>query len=589
MNQFDERVHLLQKQMVKDNIQAYLIPSTDPHLSEEACSHFTYPKYYFCAFKGNDGTVLITQDHYYLFTDGRYWTEAEIELKGTECILMKAGAKNVPTIPQFIKKNDLYPLGMDASLFSLNDVRSFYIDNNHPIKSISYFEKLEGLPSLPKGKIWKLSSELLSTTREERILSVLKDGKEKGAESLLYTALDDISYLLGYRGNDIPYTPVFYSYLFIDKNGVSHLFIDLDKIPADFNEDKIVLHPYEEVFSFLKAREEKIGLDYKKANALIVKSIAHPLNILDKAAYDKAVKGEKEISNTKRIHELDGLQVLKLQKFIEENVKDGLDEEKCAEYIDKQRLNQAECFDLSFETIAACDSNAAMMHYAPTKENHAPLTSDNQLLLVDSGGQYYGGTTDITRTFLVNPKPDPEIVHDYTLTLKSQIALSRVIFEKGCSGHSIDIVAREVMWKEGLDYKCGTGHGVSYIGPVHEGPIGFRYYTRPGVIDDGILTPGHIITIEPGVYKDYKHGIRLENELLVVPAFENDQGIFYRFETITYCPYDRRGIDLNMLDDEELSWLNDYLKTVEEKLTPLCIDDASLLQYLKKQCAPFER
>lgn len=589
MNIYDERIHSLQKRMVKDNIQAYLIPSTDPHMSEEACAHFTYPKFYFCPFKGNDGTVVVTQDHYYLFTDGRYWTEAEIELEGSECILMKAGAPGVPSIPDFIKDNDLYPLGMDASLFSLSDVRTYYVDNDHSIKSLSYFDSIPELPSLPKEKIWKLSDELLSTTREERVLSVLSDAKKNGADALLYTALDDISYLLGYRGNDIPYTPVFYSFLFIDRNGVLHLFIDLDKIPQDFKEDKLMLHPYEEVYSFLKERDERIALDYSKANALIVKSIPHPVNVRDKAAIDKAVKGEKEISNTKRIHELDGVQVLKLQKYIEDNVKYGLDEEKCASYINECRLSQEKCFDLSFETIAACDSNAAMMHYAPTKENHAPLTLENQLLLVDSGGQYYGGTTDITRTFLVNPEPSKEIIHDYTLTLKSQIALSKVIFEKGCSGHSIDITAREVMWKEGLDYKCGTGHGVSYIGPVHEGPIGFRYYNRPGVKDDGILTPGHIITIEPGVYKAYKHGIRLENELLVIPAFENDQGIFYKFETITYCPYDRRGIDITMLDDEELSWLNDYLKMVEEKLTPLVENDAELLSYLKKQCAPFVR
>jgi Xaa-Pro aminopeptidase len=167
--------------------------------------------------------------------------------------------------------------------------------------------------------------------------------------------------------------------------------------------------------------------------------------------------------------------------------------------------------------------------------------------------------------------------------------LSRVIFEHGCSGHSIDLSAREVMWREGLDYKCGTGHGVSYMGPVHEGPIGFRYYTRPGVLDDGLLQPGQVITIEPGVYKDHHYGIRLENELLIVPAFTNDQGIFYKFETITYCPYDRAGIDVAMLDDTELSWLNDYLAMTQEKLLPLCENDPELKAYLLDCCLPFKR
>lgn len=588
-NVFDERIKALQAQMARDGLKAYVIPATDPHLSEEATSRYTYPRFYFCAFKGSDGTLLVTLDKAYLYTDGRFWVEAEGDLQGTSCELVKAGKPGVPSLTDFVKTHNLYPLGLDGLLFSLRELRSFYVDDLHRIVSLDYSFLVKGLPSLPQGKIWKVDPSLLSTSLKERVSQILAYAKDHQAESVLLTALDDISYVLGYRGNDIPYTPVFYSYLFLEANGLIHLFIDAHKVPADFKEDKVVLHPYEDIVSFLDTRHEKILVDVKKANAQVVKHVSALVDAMSPASLFKAVKGPVEIDHTKHIHELDGYAVLRLSKFIHDNIDKGLDEERCAEYIDALRKTNPLCYDLSFETIAACDSNAAMMHYAPTQEVHSPLTRANQLLLVDSGGQYYGGTTDITRTFLVNAHPDPSIVHDYTLTLKSQIALSRVIFEQGCSGHSIDLSAREVMWREGLDYKCGTGHGVSYMGPVHEGPIGFRYYTRPGVLDDGLLQPGQVITIEPGVYKDHQYGIRLENELLIVPAFTNDQGIFYKFETITYCPYDRAGIDVAMLDDTELSWLNDYLAMTQEKLLPLCENDPELKAYLLDCCLPFKR
>ncbi len=589
MNEFDQRIAELQSWMRRDGLKAYLIPATDPHLSEEACSRYTYPRYYFCSFKGNDGTLLVTLDDNYLYTDGRYWTEAEMELSGTTCKLMRAGKPGVKSIQEFVKENDLYPLGLDASLYSMDDLNSFYIDNDHKIISISYMDRIPNLPSLPKDKIFKLDQSLLSTTLDQRIEALLNEAKKHNGKELLITNLDDIAYVLGYRGNDIECTPVFYSYLYIEGDGLCHLFIDKNKLPEKFYEPKVVLHPYSQIYEYLDTRTRKVVVDFKTANAKLLKHIKNPVNVPSIALRMKAIKGPVEIENTKKIHEIDGVAVLRLQKYIEDNKDKDLDEYKASEYINSVRLANSKCFEPSFTTIAALDSNAAMMHYAPTKDNYAKFNSNSQLLLVDSGGQYYGGTTDITRTFLLQDKPSAEIIHDYTLTLKSQIALSKTIFEKGCSGHSIDITAREVMWKEGLDYKCGTGHGVSYIGPVHEGPIGFRYTSRAGVIDDDKLVPGHIITIEPGVYKDHKHGIRLENELLVVNAFENEQGIFYKFETITYCPYDRKGIDVTMLDNEELKWLNDYLKLVEEKLTPYLQDDKALLKYLRKQCAPFKR
>lgn len=589
MNINDQRINRLQEQMKKDGIKAYVIPATDPHMSEESASRYTKERFYFCSFLGNDGTLLVTQDNYYLYTDGRYWTEAEGELEGSSCILVYAGKAGVPSLSEFVKENNLYPLGLDASLFSFNDLKAFYIDSDHKIRQVSYCYMVEDLPTLPKDKIWKVDDALLSTTMKERIDLTLDYVNKFSCDAIVIPTLDDISYVLGYRGHDIPCTPVFYSYLYIGKDRIPHLFIDKDKLPEDFT-SSIITHPYESFYDFLKENKDvKTYVDKNVTNARICSILTNKVFGNNPTIRQKSIKGPVEIENTKQIQAIDGIAVLKLMKYVDDNISNGLDEYQCANYIDETRRSLDRCFDLSFETIAAVDDNAAMMHYAPTKEKHAKMTKDNQLLLVDSGGQYYGGTTDTTRTFLFGDHISDEVKKDYTMTLKSQISLSTTIFEKGCSGHEIDIRAREIMWKEGLDYKCGTGHGVGYMSCVHEGPIGFRYYHREGVYDDGILTPGHIITIEPGVYKAHKHGIRLENNLLVIPAFETEDGIFYKFETITYAPYDERGIILSMLTDEELSWLNDYQKMVYDKLSILIKDDVELLAYLSKVTRPLSR
>jgi Xaa-Pro aminopeptidase len=591
MNLYDERISVLQEHMRKDGLKAYIIPATDPHMSEESAGRYTKERFFFCSFKGNDGTLLVTQDASYLYTDGRYWTQAEGDLKGTSTVLVYAGKAGVPSMSQFVKENNLYPLGLDAALFSFNDLKNFYIDTDHKIRQVSYTYLVKDLPSLPTNKIWKVDKSLLSTTMEERINLAMDVVTKQGCKALVIPTLDDISYVLGYRGSDIACTPVFYSYLYIGEDRKPNLFIDEVKFPSEGMPDSIVVHPYEEFFSFLKEHQDvPTFVDKNTTNGRICSILKNKHFGNNPTIRQKSIKGEVEIQNTKEIQAIDGIAVLKLMKFIDDNVEDGnLDEYICAKYIDDARRSQKRCFDLSFETIAAVDDNAAMMHYAPSKDTHASLDKEkNMLLLVDSGGQYYGGTTDTTRTFLFGNHISEEVKIDYTMTLKSQISLSTTIFEKGCSGHEIDITAREIMWKKGLDYKCGTGHGVGYMSCVHEGPIGFRYYHREGVYDDGILTPGHIITIEPGVYKAHKHGIRLENNLLVVPAFETEDGIFYKFETITYAPYDSRGIVLSMLTDEELTWLNEYNKMVYKKLSPL-IEEKDLLEYLKKVCAPLSR
>ena len=589
MNIFDQRIEKLQAKMREDGLKAYIIPATDPHMSEECCSHFAAERFYFCPFKGSDGTLLVTLDNYYIYTDGRFWTEAEDDIKGSKCTLVYAGKAGVMSMSEFVKANDLYPLGMNESLFSYSSYLTF-VKQGKEIKNISYVDMVENLPSLPEGKIWKVKESLLSTTIEERVNSILNIVKEHSADSIIIPLLDDIAYVLGYRGNDIECTPVFYSYLVIsNKDGVT-LFIDKNKLPEEKLSAIVKVRDYEDFISYVNEhKDDKAIIDSNRTNAFICSSFKNALFMSSPVYEMKSVKGKVEIENTIEIQKIDAIAVIKLDKYIRDNIACGnLNEYNLAKYLDNTRLENERCFDLSFPTIAAADGNASMMHYGPSEKVHSPLTLDNQLLLVDSGGQYYGGTTDTTRTFLVGKTISKEVIHDYTLTLKSQIALSTTIFEKGCSGHSLDVKAREIMWKEGLDYKCGTGHGVGYMSCVHEGPIGFRYYARPSRLDNAELVPGHIITVEPGVYKARKHGIRLENNLLVVPAFETEDGIFYKFKTITYCPYDKRGIDLTMLTDEELAWLNDYHKMVFETISPL-IEDEELLSFLKSECEEIRR
>ncbi len=591
MNIFDERIKKLQAKMHDDGLKAYIIPATDPHLSEYCADHYLAERLYFCSFRGTDGTLLVTLDNYYIYTDGRYWVEAEKELAGTDGILVYDGKPNVPSLQEYVKQNNLYPLGLDSSLFSINQLRKFYIDDNHPIKHVSYRYLVENLPPLPADKIWEVKPELLSTTRGERVSKILEYVKSHHAENLILTSLDDIAYVLGYRGSDISATPIFYSYLYIENNGLLHLFINREKLPSDFSKEvDIIVHNYDDLISFIDKRANIPTLiDPNKTNSHIISHLNKKVYATSPAYLFKAIKGDVEIKNTIKVHILDGIAVLKLMKYIDDNIKTGdLDEYKCAEFVDNARKEHPLCYDVSFETIAAVDENAAMMHYAPSKISSAKVTANNQLLLVDSGGQYYGGTTDITRTFILNDNPAKEVIHDYTLTLKAQINLSRQIFIEKSTGHTIDIASREIMWREGLDYKCGTGHGVGYMNCVHEGPIGFRYYDSPDRDDKAMLVPGHIITIEPGVYKTDKYGIRLENELLVEKAFETSDGQFYKFKTITYCPYVRKAIDVNMLTDEELEWLNGYNSLVYETLSPH-ITDEELKDYLKEQTAEIKR
>ena len=571
----------LQNDLKRKGIGAYLINTADPHGSEYIAAHYLAIRKAFAPFTGSAGTVVLTEDKVFLFTDGRYWIQAENELEGSGVILIKQGDVNSLTLFDLLKEEKVKKLGVDFSLISENEARNLK-EAGYELVDFSLENFLKDLPILPKERCFKLGDDLNTLTSLEKIDLIYKKLDEVGVKANLITTLDDIAYILNIRGNDIPYNPVFYSYLYLSKEEGNYLFIDKSKIEG-IDLDFLTVLPYEEIFKFLKKRKDvPTLLDYNVANAKVSSILTNVINKPNPSHLMKAIKGETEIRNIKEIQAIDGVALLKFQKYLEDNLANNLTEFDYSEKLKEIRLSNTRCFDLSFGTIAAVGANAAQMHYAPTKEKTSFVNDKEIELLVDSGGQYFGGTTDTTRTFLIG-KPTEEYIHDYTLTLKAVIAVSSTIFLEGSNGQTIDIRAREFMWKEGMDYKCGTGHGVGYILNVHEGPNGFRYKRVKDRADYGEIVPGMVTTIEPGVYKANKYGIRIENNLLCEKAFSTSDGNFFKFETITYVPIETRSLDLSLLTEEEKEWIDNYHKLVRETLMPLVKDDSQLVDYLKKK------
>lgn len=573
-----ENILLLQKELKKNNLKAYLILTSDPHDNEYISEYYLKERLFFAPFSGSAGTLLICENKAFLSTDGRYWEQAEKELSGTGITLIKDGDIGVPSLTDFIKQNGFYPLGINY--LNISEAKLEALQNKGIVTKNIDFSYLLDKKKEKSGKIFALDKNLYTLSYKDKIELIKHEIKEKDSEAHLLTTLDDIAFTLNLRGKDIPFNPVFYSYLYISLNEGVHLFVDLDKL--DFSLEGVNVHPYEEIFSFIKARENiKTLIDPTRVNAYLYSLLKEPVISKNPSYLMKAIKGPVEIKNIKCIQEIDGLALLKFQKYLEDNLDKNLTEYDYSLKLKEFREESNLLFDLSFNTIASVGKNAAMMHYAPKKDNSSTVNKDEIEFLVDSGGQYFGGTTDTTRTFLIG-KASQEFIHDYTLTLKALIAISSAVFLEKSDGHTLDILARRYFWNEGMDYKCGTGHGVGYILNVHEGPNGLRYKAVPERDDQAPIVPGMITTIEPGVYKSGKYGIRIENNLLCVKAFSTSDGNFFKFETITYVPIETKCLDLSIMSDEEVDWLNNYHKLVFSKLSPL-IRDNDLLEFLKSK------
>lgn len=588
-----ERLTALREEMKRRNIDIYVVPTADFHESEYVGEHFKARKF-ITGFTGSAGTAVITLKEAGLWTDGRYFVQAEKQLEGSTVTLYRMAEEGVPAVEEFVK--DKLPqggcIGFDGRTVNGAWGEKFAAIAEEKGGSLSVGEDLINLiwtdrPELSRAPLFILEEKYSGKSTAEKIKDVRAKMAEEGADVHILTSLCDIAWLLNIRGGDIQSVPVVLSYLVLTKDQciwfLQEEVVD-DAIRAYLNENHIETRPYDAIYAYVPAIPEsavvlmnKSGVNYRICNELN-KNI-QVINKPNPTELMKAVKNPVEVDNTRLAHVKDGVAVTKFMYWLKTNIgKIPMTEISASDYLEARRREQENFIDLSFTTISAYGANAAMMHYSATPDSNIGLKPEG-FLLVDSGGHYYEGTTDITRTFVLGPISD-EMKQHFTAVCRSNMKLANAKFLYGACGLNLDILARGPLWDMGIDYKCGTGHGVGYILNVHEGPNGFRWKIVPERHDSGVLEEGMITTDEPGVYLEGKYGIRTENELVCRKAEKNEYGQFMEFENITYAPIDLDGIDPEQMSPREKQMLNDYHKKVYEVLSPYMTEEEN--EWLKK-------
>ena len=570
----DNRIEQLRKLMKEKNIDAYVIPSADSHQSEYPTEHFK-SRAWVSGFTGSAGTVAVTMSRAVLFTDGRYFLQAEEQLEGTDVELFKMGESGVPTLEEFLKEqlNEEETLGFDGKLFSNLEVDKIKSALNSKNISLSTeFDLIDELwtdrPELPSGEIFVHNIEFAGKSISEKLELIRTEMDEKGADYYLLSALDAVAWTLNIRGSDIPYNPVVISYAIIGQKDV-RIFIDDAKLNDDTTEylknNNIEICGYNSIEKALKSIkiDESIYFDQSKISEWCFNSI--PISVKKISGEDivenlKAIKNEIEIENFKKSQRRDGVAMVKFLHWLDKNIGTmEITEISASDKLEELRREGDNYVSLSFETISGYKDHAAIVHYSATKDTEYKLENKGMLLL-DSGAQYLDGTTDITRTIVLGEITDEE-KRDFTLVLKGHIALSKAKFTYGTTGTQLDILARMPLLEDGKNFRHGTGHGIGFLLSVHEGP-----HRISPVYSKVKLESGMLVTNEPGFYKDGEYGIRTENIMLVREDCENEYGDFMKFETTTLCPIDLRGIEKELLNDGELKWLNDYHSDVYRSL-----------------------
>lgn len=576
------RIQRLREIMKERGIHAWLVPTSDSHESEYVGEHFKC-RHFITGFTGTAGTAVITQDKAGLWTDGRYFVQAGAQLAGTCVELFKMGSPEVPSVEAFLKEQipEGGKLGFDGRV--INDElgsRLFHILQEKNI-TISYEEDLVGKvwterPPLSCKPCWLLEEKYAGKSAEEKITRLRDDMKDLGADVHILTTLDEIAWLLNLRGDDIPNNPVFLAYAMVTQEDF-WLFIQEEAVKGSVHdyllENKIVLHPYNAIYSEIRKLSEKtILLERKKVNYAIYESLNPSNRIIDRmnlCATYKVVKNPVEIENMKNAHIKDGTAVTKFMYWLKNcDVKEigNMTEMTAAKRIEALRAEQEGYLGTSFVTISAYGSNAAMCHYHPSEEICSQLKPEG-LLLVDSGGQYLEGTTDITRTYALGPLTEREKEY-YTLVSMSMLKAGDMKFLYGCSGINLDYTIRESFWQRGLDFNHGTGHGVGYLSTVHERPNGIRWKVVQERQDSAVIEAGMICSDEPGLYFEGEFGVRTENMLLCVEDEKNSYGQFLRFKFLTWAPIDLDAVDTKFMDGHDVERLNRYHEEVYKKIAP---------------------
>lgn len=583
-----EKLAALRAEMQKENIDMYFIPTDDFHGSEYVCEYFKCREY-MSGFTGSAGKMLVGPDFAGLWTDGRYFIQAADQLKETEIALMKMGEPGVLSLEDYLVEHldTNSRLGFDGRCVSaefVNNLEESFSNVNKSIEIVGDIDLVDRIwsdrPTITFHPVWKLTDKQSGESFSEKLEKIWNEIEKSGATAFLLTSLEDIAWLLNLRGSDVHCNPVFLSYLYISKNQLilfanQNAFENFDS----YDLKHMQLMPYEEIYNFVKElTEETILLDDKVVNFRLVNQLKKQNTVISKVNPStalKAVKNKTELQNTREAHIYDGVAVTKFLFFLK-NYRDAvlngvwtdplLTEMQLAKILLGFRKEHPSFIEESFDPIMAYGSNGAIVHYSATKETDTEIGTDS-FLLSDTGGHYKIGTTDITRTISLARAEDlpDEMKKHYTLVLKSHLNLLDAKFPKGVTGNSLDAIAREPLWKEGLDFNHGTGHGVGYILSVHEGPNAFRTYRGRGKTDTTSIVPGMITSDEPGLYFEGKYGIRIES---LIECVEEENG-FYGFRPLTYVPFDMDAIDFDLLSESEKRVLNIYHEMVYLKIGKL--------------------
>lgn len=594
----NDRLKKLRTIMSEKGIDVYLIPTSDFHESEYVGAHFKCREF-LTGFTGSAGTAVVTQKEAGLWTDGRYFVQAARQLEGSGFTLRKMGQEGVPTVNEYLEQ--AMPqggvLGFDGRVVnsSLGKELEELLETKQV--SFSYEEDLVGgiwekRPSLSAEPVWILDEKYTGKPASQKIEELRKAMKEEHADVHVLTTLDDIVWLLNIRGGDVPHNPVVLSYVVVTETEC-FLFINEetldDRLKAYLKGLQVTVKPYDHIYQFVKSfHRQRVLLERSRVNYAIVNNLDSSNKIIDRmnpTVMAKAVKNPVEIENERLAHIKDGVAVTKFMYWLKKNVGTiPMTEISVSDYLQSLRKEQEGYLEDSFNTISAYGENAAMCHYSATPESNKTIEPKG-LYLVDSGGQYYEGTTDITRTIAMGPLTDEEKEH-FTLVAMSMLRLGHARFLYGCRGLSLDYAARQPLWERGLNYDHGTGHGVGYLLNVHERPNGIRYKMVLERMDSAVIEEGMICSNEPGLYIEGSHGIRTENLIVSKKAEKNSYGQFMEFEFLTFVPIDLDALDRSLMEKRDIQYLNAYHRQVYEKISPYLTEEER--QWLKEATREIE-
>lgn len=573
----NEKIALLRAAMKAAGANACLIPSSDPHISEYLPAHWSARRY-FSGFTGSVGNLVVTETASALWVDGRYFVQAAHQLEGSEIVLQKMGVEGVPTLLEYLtdalgEGQVLAVDGVVTATSTMKELQAALAKKGASVKSVDLVEgNWPDRPAVPASEAFLLDEVYAGRSTADKLADLRAELAKQEAGAMVVCRLDSVAWLLNLRANDLDNTPFALAYCFVTPDDAI-LFINTARLPAEaveaLSRQGVRVTDYDHLLGALTGyhHDQTVLVDEAGTNWAVYSALkGNPVFTL-KAGEDpiqalKAVKNPVEIENLKKVHVKDGVAMVKFQMWLEEKMAAGeaVTEVDADEKLMALRGEQALNIGVSFDTIAAYGANAAMMHYHATPGNCTTLAPKG-FLLVDCGGQYLDGTTDITRTYTLGELTDNERTY-YTYVLKSHIDMAKLQFLNTCTGGNLDVIARAPVWAHGIDYRCGTGHGVGFVGGVHEGPQNLR------ITNHTVFKPGMIVTDEPGIYEEGEVGIRIENELLCCARVKNQYGQFLGFEPITYCPIDLTPVRPELLDADEKEWLNAFHQMVREKLTP---------------------